>query len=261
MGIINATPDSFYPASRMSNGEQAAFRVEQMLQEGASIIDVGAYSSRPGAEDVSEKEEILRLRNVLPEIRQKCPNAILSIDTFRSSVAKMCVEEYGAAIINDISAGQLDGQMFTTAARLGVPYVLMHMKGTPQNMQVSPHYNDLMKEIFLYFAEKIQRLRDLGVVDIILDPGFGFGKTLENNYEILNHLEEFHIFQLPLMVAASRKSMIYKLLGNSPFEALNGTSVINTIAMMKGAHIFRVHDVKACAEALCIVHKTICPQS
>ena len=253
MGILNVTPDSFYAHSRKQTETEILARAHQIVDEGASIIDLGAYSSRPNALDVSESEEMQRLRNALQIIRRELPDAILSIDTFRADVARMCVEEYGAAIINDISAGQMDNRMFPTIAQLGVPYIIMHMQGTPQDMQDSPHYDNLLKEVFYYFSEKVQRLRDLGVKDIILDPGFGFGKTIEHNYQLMNHLEEFNVFQLPLLVGISRKSMIYKLLGTTPEEALNGTTVLNTIALQKGAHLLRVHDVKAAVEAKRIV--------
>jgi len=251
MGILNVTPDSFYSGSRKQTETEIAERVEQILAEGGQMIDIGAYSSRPNADDVSTKEEMERLRRGLRILREKAPDAIVSVDTFRADVAKMCVEEYGVQIVNDISGGELDKEMFPTVARLGVPYVLMHMKGTPQTMQEAPHYDDLMKEILLYFAEKIQQLRDLGQKDIILDPGFGFAKTLEHNYELLRHLEALQIFELPILVGVSRKSMIYKLLGTTAQEALNGTTVLNTICLMKGcANILRVHDVKECVEAV-----------
>jgi dihydropteroate synthase len=251
MGILNVTPDSFYSGSRKQTETEIAERVEQILAEGGQMIDIGAYSSRPNADDVSTKEEMERLRRGLRILREKAPDAIVSVDTFRADVAKMCVEEYGVQIVNDISGGELDKEMFPTVARLGVPYVLMHMKGTPQTMQEAPHYDDLMKEVLLYFAEKIQQLRDLGQKDIILDPGFGFAKTLEHNYELLSHLEALQIFELPILVGVSRKSMIYKLLGTTAQEALNGTTVLNTICLMKGcANILRVHDVKECVEAV-----------
>ena len=251
MGILNVTPDSFYSGSRKQTETEIAERVEQILAEGGQMIDIGAYSSRPNADDVSTKEEMERLRRGLRILREKAPDAIVSVDTFRADVAKMCVEEYGVQIVNDISGGELDEEMFPTVARLGVPYVLMHMKGTPQTMQEAPHYDDLMKEVLLYFAEKIQQLRDLGQKDIILDPGFGFAKTLEHNYELLSHLEALQIFELPILVGISRKSMIYKLLGTTAQEALNGTTVLNTICLMKGcANILRVHDVKECVEAV-----------
>lgn len=251
MGILNVTPDSFYSGSRKQTETEIAERVEQILAEGGQMIDIGAYSSRPNADDVSTKEEMERLRRGLRILREKAPDAIVSVDTFRADVAKMCVEEYGVQIVNDISGGELDKEMFPTVARLGVPYVLMHMKGTPQTMQEAPHYDDLMKEVLLYFVEKIQQLRDLGQKDIILDPGFGFAKTLEHNYKLLSHLEALQIFELPILVGVSRKSMIYKLLGTTAQEALNGTTVLNTICLMKGcANILRVHDVKECVEAV-----------
>ena len=255
MGILNVTPDSFYAHSRKQTETEILARAHQIVDEGASIIDLGAYSSRANALDVSESEEMQRLRNALQIIRRELPDAILSIDTFRADVARMCVEEYGAAIINDISAGQMDNRMFPTIAQLGVPYIIMHMQGTPQDMQDSPHYDNLLKEVFYYFSEKVQRLRDLGVKDIILDPGFGFGKKIEHNYQLMNHLEEFNVFQLPLLVGISRKSMIYKLLGTTPEEALNGTTVLNTIALQKGAHLLRVHDVKAAVETVTLTEK------
>lgn len=255
MGILNATPDSFYAGSRMQTESQIARRVEQMAQEGAGIMDVGAYSSRPGAADVSAKEEMERLRTALGVVRRLQPDAIVSVDTFRADVARMCVEEYGAAIINDISGGELDKDMFATVARLQVPYVLMHMQGTPQDMQQRPHYDSLLEDVFLYFARKVQQLRDLGVKDIILDPGFGFGKTLEHNYELLAHLEDFRIFELPLLAGVSRKSMIYRLLDATPAEALNGTTVVHSICLLKGADILRVHDVRQAVEAVKIIMK------
>ena len=255
MGILNITPDSFYAGSRKQTEADILSRTRQILEEGASIIDIGAYSSRPNADHISPDDEMQRLRTALHLINRDFPDAVISIDTFRADVARMCVEEYGAAIINDISAGRMDEQMFTTIAQLGVPYIIMHMQGTPQDMQTNPHYENLLKEVFFYFSEKVQKLRDLGVKDIILDPGFGFGKTLEHNYQLMNHLEEFSVFDLPLLVGISRKSMIYKLLGNTPEEALNGTSILNTIALLKGANFLRVHDVKAATEAIAIVQK------
>lgn len=255
MGILNVTPDSFYAGSRMETEKDIINRVHQMTSEGASILDIGAYSSRPDAEHISTEEEMNRLRTGLDLVRKHQPEAVVSVDTFRADVAKMCVEEYGVAIINDISAGHMDPAMFETIAKLSVPYIMMHMQGTPQDMQMNPHYDHLLKEVFLYFAERVQKLRDLGVKDIIIDPGFGFGKTLEHNYELMNHLDEFQLFELPLLVGISRKSMIYKLLGTTPEEALNGTTVLNTLALMKGANILRVHDVKAAKEAVTLVEK------
>ena len=255
MGILNVTPDSFYAGSRAETEQDIIRRLHQIVDEGASIVDIGGYSSRPDAEHISAEEEMNRLRNGLEIIRKHRPEVVVSVDTFRADVARMCVEEYGAAIINDISAGQMDGQMFTTIARLGVPYIIMHMKGTPQDMQVNPQYGHFLKEVFYYFSEKVQRLRDLGVKDIIIDPGFGFGKTLEHNYELMNHLEEFSLFELPLLVGVSRKSMIHKLLGITPQEALNGTTVLNSVALLKGADILRVHDVKEAVESVRIIGK------
>ncbi|MDE5676664.1 dihydropteroate synthase [Phocaeicola sp.] len=255
MGILNVTPDSFYAGSRQQTEEEIINRASQMMEEGATIIDIGAYSSRPNAEHISPQEEMRRLRMGLEIINRHHPGCVVSVDTFRADVARMCVEEYGVAIINDIAAGEMDSQMFDTIARLGVPYIIMHMQGTPQNMQMNPHYDNLLKEVFFYFSEKVQRLHDLGVKDIILDPGFGFGKTLEHNYQLMNHLEEFSLFELPLLVGISRKSMIYKLLEGNPDEALNGTTILNTIALQKGADILRVHDVKAAMEAVKIVGK------
>ena len=255
MGILNVTPDSFYAGSRAETERDITQRIHQIVNEGASIIDIGAYSSRPNAQHISAEEEMSRLRTGLELIRKHHPEAIVSVDTFRADIARMCVEEYGVAIINDISAGNMDEQMFPTIARLGVPYIIMHMKGTPQNMQENPHYDHFLKEIFYYFSEKVQKLRDLGAKDIIIDPGFGFGKTIEHNYELMNHLEEFHLFELPILVGISRKSMIYKLLGITPEEALNGTTALNTIALTKGAHILRVHDVKEAVETIRIVEK------
>lgn len=250
MGILNVTPDSFYAGSRMQTEADIAARARQIVDEGASIIDIGAYSSRPGAEPVSSEEEMSRLRTALQVLNRNHPDAVISVDTFRADVAKRCVEEYGVAIINDISAGEMDSRMFETVARLGVPYVMMHMQGTPQSMQKAPHYDNLLKEVFMYFAKKVQQLRDLGAKDLVLDPGFGFGKTLEHNYELMAHLEEFSVFELPLLVGVSRKSMIYRLLGIHADEALNGTTVLNTVALMKGADILRVHDVRQAVEAV-----------
>lgn len=251
MGILNVTPDSFFADSRKQSERDIRDRAEQIVREGAAIIDVGAYSSRPGADDVSAKEEMERLRLGLSAVRNACPDAIVSVDTFRSDVARMCVEEYGVGIINDISGGEMDKDMFATVAKLGVAYVLMHMQGTPQSMQDSPQYGNVALEVARYLAERVQRLRDLGQKDIILDPGFGFGKTLRHNYELLESLDYIKdMAQLPLLVGVSRKSMVYKPLGISPEEALNGTTALNTMALMKGADVLRVHDVKACAEAV-----------
>ena len=248
MGILNVTPDSFYAGSRTQTEAEIVRRVRQIVSEGAAIIDIGAYSSRSNADNVSSREEMERLRMGLKILFEIQPDAVVSVDTFRADVARMCVEEYGVAIINDIAAGEMDTDMFHTVAALNVPYIMMHMQGTPQSMQQHPHYDNLLKEVFLYFARKVQQLRDLGVKDIILDPGFGFGKTMEHNYELLSHLEEFRIFELPLLVGVSRKSMIYRLLDITPQEALNGTTVLDTICLLKGADILRVHDVKEAVE-------------
>lgn len=257
MGILNVTPDSFYEASRQQHEESIERRVRQIYEEGGDMIDIGAYSSRPGASDVSPDEEMERLRRGLTIIRRIRPDAVISVDTFRADVAKMCVEEFGADIINDISGGAMDANMFDTVAQLKVPYILMHMQGTPQTMQAAPHYTDLMSEVLVYFARRIDQLHERGVCDIIVDPGFGFGKTLAHNYALMNHLDAFHTLACPLLVGISRKSMIYKLLGGTPESALNGTTVLNTLALSQGAHILRVHDVKECVETVQIVKETI----
>lgn len=253
MGILNVTPDSFFSESRTPDEEHIAQRVKQMMNDGADMIDIGGHSSRPGANDVSTEEEMNRLRRGLRIIRKLYPNVPVSVDTFRADVARMCIEEEGADIINDISGGMMDRQMFRTVAQLHVPYIMMHMQGTPDSMQLAPHYENLRQEVMLYFAERIDRLCQMGAKDIIVDPGFGFGKTMEHNYELMAHLEDFHVFGLPLLVGISRKSMIYKLLGGTPQTSLNGTTVLNTIALTKGAHILRVHDVKEAVEAKRIV--------
>lgn len=253
MGILNVTPDSFFSESRTPDEEHIAQRVKQMMNDGADMIDIGGYSSRPGANDVSTEEEMNRLRRGLRIIRKLYPDVPVSVDTFRADVARMCIEEEGADIINDISGGMMDRQMFRTVAQLHVPYIMMHMQGTPDSMQLAPHYDNLRQEVMLYFSERIDRLCQMGAKDIIVDPGFGFGKTMEHNYELMAHLEDFHVFGLPLLVGISRKSMIYKLLGGTPQTSLNGTTVLNTIALTKGAHILRVHDVKEAVEAKRIV--------
>ena len=255
MGILNVTPDSFYAGSRMQTEADIAARARQILDEGASIIDIGAYSSRPAAEHISAEEEMKRLSTGLEILNRNHPEAIISVDTFRADIAERCVNDYGVAIINDIAAGEMDDRMFETVARLGVPYIMMHMQGTPQNMQKRPRYDNLLKEVFMYFAKKVQQLHALGAKDIILDPGFGFGKTLDDNYELMANLEEFSIFELPLLVGVSRKSMIYRLFDATPQEALNGTSILNTIALIKGADILRVHDVREAVEAVKITEK------
>lgn len=250
MGILNITPDSFYADSRKQTEKDIIARIHQILDEGGDFIDIGAYSSRPDASDVSPKEEMERLKYGLEILRNECPEAVVSVDTFRADVAKMCVEEYGVALINDIAAGQMDPEMFSTIAQLKVPYIMMHMQGTPQNMQKNPHYDNPVKEINSLLCRKIEKLRASGVKDLIIDPGFGFGKTLAHNYEILDKLEELQMFQLPILIGVSRKSMVYKLLGGGPEDALNGTTALHAIALMKGARILRVHDVKAATETV-----------
>lgn len=253
MGILNVTPDSFYAGSRTPGAEAVAARVRQIRDEGADFIDIGAYSSRPGAADVPAAEEMERLRMGLGVIAREAPEIPVSVDTFRADVARMCVEEYGVSIINDIAGGQLDAAMFDTVARLGVPYVLMHMQGTPQTMQREPHYDDVVAEVFQTLARGTQRLHAMGAADVILDPGFGFGKTVAQNYDLLAHLDELVALGLPVLVGVSRKSMIWRLVGGGPEDALNGTTAIHAIALMKGASILRVHDVKAATEAVKIV--------
>lgn len=252
MGILNITPDSFYESSRCIDVSKAVERAGQIIEEGGDIIDVGAYSSRPGAEDVSEEEEIERLKSVLPIIRKKYPNAIISVDTFRSGVARFAVTECGADIINDITGGEGDKEMFATIAELRVPYILMHMRGNPQTMQSQTDYDDIITEIIAYFSKKIDELHRLGVNDIILDPGIGFAKSLEQNYNIIKNLADIAQIKLPLLVGVSRKSMIYKLLNTTPSDALIGTVALNTMALTKGADILRVHDVKECVETVTI---------
>lgn len=253
MGILNVTPDSFFSSSRYMSEEGILRRVGEILDEGADILDVGACSTRPGIELVSEDEELLRLRLALHLIRKRWPGITVSVDTFRSSIARVVVSEYGADIINDISGGEMDPEMFATVAELKVPYILMHMKGTPATMQKEPKYDDLFRDICLYFSERVQKLRALSVNDIILDPGFGFGKTIDHNYEILRRLHDFDFFELPLLVGISRKSMIFKSLNLTSEQSLNGTTVLNTLALSGGASILRVHDVKEARECVRLV--------
>lgn len=255
MGILNVTPDSFYPASRTEGDAEIAARAKQIIDEGGSIIDIGAYSSRPGADDVPPEEEMRRLAHALRIIRQAVGDAVCSVDTFRADVARMCVEEYGVAMVNDISGGELDGAMFDTVARLKVPYVLMHMKGTPKDMQHDPAYEDVLGEVMQYLAGKVATLNDKGVSDIVIDPGFGFGKTLDDNYRLMAHLDLFKELGCPLLVGVSRKSMICKLLGITADDALNGTTALDTFALMKGSDILRVHDVRQAVEAVEITGK------
>ncbi|MBK9389951.1 MAG: dihydropteroate synthase [Bacteroidetes bacterium] len=250
MGIINITPDSFYGGSRIKNSDELLKAAGTMLKDGADIIDVGGYSSRPGAANVSEEEEGRRVLGAIKIISDEFPEAIISVDTFRASIAKAAVEECGAHIINDISGGEADSGMFDVVKQLNVPYILMHMQGDPRTMQSDPVYNDVVADILKWFGERIFRLRSSGVKDIIIDPGFGFGKTIDHNYDMLNRLGDFSIAGLPLLVGLSRKSMIWKPLGINPDEALTGTIALNTIALLKGADILRVHDVKEAVQAV-----------
>lgn len=253
MGILNVTPDSFFAGSRTQAEADVARRAERLLAEGADILDIGGYSTRPGADEVPPAEEWARLSLGLKAVRSVSAEAVVSVDTFRADIARRCVEEYGVAIVNDISGGELDAQMFPTVAALGVPYVLMHMKGVPQTMQQAPRYDDVLRDVTLYFARKVQQLRDLGAKDIILDPGFGFGKALDDNYRLLACLDEFALFGLPILAGVSRKSMIGCVLDLPPEQRLNGTTVLNTLCLAKGAHILRVHDVRPAVEAVRLV--------
>lgn len=254
MGILNLTPNSFYDGGKYKDEIQVLNQVEKMLDDGATFIDVGAYSSKPNAEFVSEEEELHRLLPIVELLVNKFPEVLLSVDTFRSQVAKKAIEN-GVAIVNDISAGKLDEKMIETVAKLNVPYIMMHMKGNPKTMQSLTNYEDILKEMIFYFSERIVVARSFGVNDIVIDPGFGFAKTLEHNYEVLQKLELFSMLELPLLVGVSRKSMIYKALENSTEEALNGTTVLNTIALQKGAKILRVHDVKEAMECVKLLSK------
>jgi dihydropteroate synthase len=254
MGILNITPNSFFDGGKYKNEGELLERVQKMLNEGADFIDVGAYSSKPNAEFVSEEEEIGRIIPVVNLLQKHFPEIILSIDTFRAGVAKACIEN-GAAIINDISAGKLDDKMLETVAEFQIPYIMMHMKGTPQTMQTFTQYEDIIKEMLFYFSERIAVARALGINDLIVDPGFGFAKTLEQNYEVMKKMELFQMLELPLLVGISRKSMIYKTLETNAESALNGTTFLNTIALTKGAKILRVHDVKEAVECVRLFNK------
>lgn len=255
MGILNVTPDSFYSGSRKQSEKEIIERAGQILNEGARIIDIGGQSTAPSSPFHSAREELDRVELALQVIRNEFPNAILSIDTFYSEVAKRAVEKYGVNIINDISGGQIDNNMFETVAQLNVPYILMHMRGTPQTMQQFTNYDNLIQDILYYFSEKIAKLNLLGVNDVIIDPGFGFSKTTDQNYQLMAYLKYFDTFDVPILVGISRKTMIYKLLGCTAQESLNGTSVLNTFALLSGAHILRVHDVKEAMECVKIVEK------
>ena len=249
MGILNLTPDSFYDGGFYTGEKRILQQVERMLTEGATFIDVGAYSSRPGAKHISEEDELSRLMPALASILTRFPEILISVDTFRSGIAQKAVQA-GAAMINDISAGQLDEQMLDVVAELQVPYCMMHMPGTPQNMQNSTNYSDVLQEIMHFFTKRIQLARAKGINDLILDVGFGFGKTLEQNYMLLKNLDLFQSLDLPLLIGLSRKSMLYKLLELAPEDALNATSVANTLALTKGANILRVHDVKEAVQCI-----------
>jgi dihydropteroate synthase len=254
MGILNVTPNSFFDGGKYKNEQEIILQVEKMLAEGADFIDIGAYSSKPSAEFVTEQEETERIVPVIELILKHFPNALLSIDTFRAEVAKASIES-GSAIINDISAGELDDKMFDVIAKYNVPYIMMHMRGNPQTMQSLTQYDDIVKEMLFYFSEKVQKARSMGINDLIVDPGFGFAKTTNQNYEVMQKMELFNLLELPVLAGISRKSMIYKTLNSTPQEALNGTTFLNTIALTKGAKILRVHDVKEAVECVTLFNK------
>ena len=255
MGVMNVSPDSFFDGGKYTTEETILKRAEQMIEEGADIIDVGAVSTRPGAANISTKEELTRLLPAVVAIRKHFPDVRLSIDTYRSWVALRVIDETGECIVNDISGGNFDEHMFATVAKLGVPYILMHMQGTPQTMQENPKYDDVIKDVSKYFSEKVRKLTKAGVKDVILDPGFGFGKTLEDNYDLLNRIDSFKVFQLPLLIGVSRKSMIHKLLDIEPEQSLPGTITANTMALLGGTDILRVHDVKEAVQSVTMFKK------
>lgn len=254
MGILNITPNSFYDGGKFIEENDILLQVKKMISEGATFIDIGAYSSKPKAEYISEEKELKRIVLVVGLILKHFPKTVISIDTFRSEVARICIEN-GASIINDISAGSVDKKMMETVAKYNVPYIMMHKRGTPETMHTMTHYDNIVKELLLFFSEKVSAARSLGINDLIIDPGFGFAKTLDQNYELLEKLELFNILELPLLVGVSRKSMIYNKLKCTPEEALNGTTVLNTIALTKGAKILRVHDVKEAVECVTLFNK------
>lgn len=249
MGILNVTPNSFFDGGKYINADEIVAQVQKMLSEAATFIDIGAYSSKPNAEFVSVEEEIARIVPIVELLVQQFPNILISIDTFRSEVAEACILK-GAALINDISAGKLDELMLGVVAKYNVPYIMMHMRGTPQTMTTLTQYEDVVKEVLLYFSERIAAARSLGIHDLIVDPGFGFAKTLEQNYEVLQKMELFQQLELPILAGVSRKSMIYKVLNTNTSESLNGTTTLNTISLVKGASILRVHDVKEAVECV-----------
>jgi len=250
MGIINVTPDSFYDGSRVPGPEEALEKARQMIEQGADILDVGAVSTKPGSVEISESDELERLSPTLEALRENFPEIPISVDTWRSGVVLSVNERFGVHMINDISAGTLDPKMFSTVAKLGIPYVMMHMQGTPRTMQDEPAYENVVDDLLQFFAERVYKLRKLGVNDIIIDPGFGFGKTLEQNYKLLSEFDSFRILELPLMAGISRKSMIYKLLESEPDQALNGTTAAHMAVLLKGASLLRVHDVAAARETV-----------
>ena len=254
MGILNLTPNSFFDGGKYKNETEIIVQVQKMLSEGATFIDIGAYSSKPNAEFVSVEEEIVRIVPIVDLLVQQFPGILISIDTFRSQVAEACIQK-GAALINDISAGKLDDAMLGVVAKYNVPYIMMHMRGTPQTMSTLTKYEDVVKEVLLYFSERIAAARSLGINDLIVDPGFGFAKTLEQNYEMLQKMELFQQLELAVLVGISRKSMIYKTLNNNSHESLNGTTALNTISLLKGANILRVHDVKEAMECVTLFNK------
>lgn len=254
MGILNVTPDSFYDGGKYETEKMILTRAEQILEQGATIIDIGAISTKPGNEEVSTKEEIDRLLPAVRAVKKAFPEAFVSIDTFRSWVALKVIEECGPCIVNDVSGGNFDVHMFDIIGKLGVPYILMHLLGTPLQMEKEPVYEDVVRDISMFFTDRVKKLTAAGVKDVILDPGFGFGKTRDHNYELLNRLDSFKVFQLPLLVGVSRKSMIHRLLDIKPEDALNGTTVVNTLALMGGTDILRVHDVREAVEAVRIMN-------
>jgi dihydropteroate synthase len=255
MGIINITPDSFYKGSRYTQEGDIIAIAEKMILEGADILDIGGYSSRPGAENIPEDEESKRILPVIRLLKKEIPSAVISVDTFRSGIARKAVLDCGANIINDISGGEADSKMFDAVAELNVPYILMHMKGNPQNMQDNPVYDDVVADILKWFGPRIFRLQSAGVKDIILDPGFGFGKTIQHNFEMLRRLGDFEVAGLPILAGLSRKGTIWKTLEITADEALNGTTVLNTVALLNGADILRVHDVREAVETVRLVKK------
>lgn len=250
MGILNVTDDSFYEGSRLGEPSTAVRVAREMIRQGAEVLDVGAVSSRPGAAEISQEEELGRLSPVLEALRNEIPQCIISVDTWRSEIARTVHERFGVEMINDISAGQMDPAMFSTVAEKGMSYVMMHMQGTPATMQDDPNYEDVVDDLLQFFGERVRKLRKLGVNDVVIDPGFGFGKSLDQNYQLLLELEAFQILELPIMVGISRKSMIYNVLETDPEQALNGTTAAHMAALLKGANLLRVHDVKAAVETV-----------